>query len=134
MGLADLAKGVFDRRTKIDPQALRKAKPIHNAFVESEDLEDGSVVLVAPLTTQGTGFLGRFAQKAGKKANKQFELEPIGAFVWRLCDGKHTFEGISRKLREEFKLNKVEADASLSAFLQMLAQRKLITMMVVEKK
>jgi hypothetical protein len=61
-------------------------------------------------------------------------LEPVGAFVWSLCDGKHTFEGISRKLREEFKLSRLESDASLSAFLQMLSQRKLITMMVAEKK
>lgn len=134
MGLADVAKGFFDRRTRIDPEILRKAKPLRNAFVEFEKLEDGSIVLSAPLSTQGSGLLGRFAQKAGRPDRKQFELEPVGAFVWDICDGKHTFEGISRKLRERFKLSKVEADASLSAFLQMLAQRKLITMMVVEKK
>jgi len=78
--------------------------------------------------------MGKLAAKAGRPDQKQFELEPIGAFVWNLCDGKHTFEGISKKLREHFKLNRLEADASLSAFLQMLSQRKLITMMVSQKK
>lgn len=134
MGLADLAKGFFERRTRIDPASLRKTKPIRNTFVTWEVLEDGSLILKAPLTSQGRGIMGKIAQRAGKPSTKQFELEAVGAFVWDLCDGKHTFEGISKKLREEYKLNRLEADASLSAFLQMLSQRKLITMMVAEKK
>ncbi len=133
MGLVDLAKSVFERRTKIDPAALRKSKPARNTFVESETLEDGSIILSAPLSTQGRGIMGRIAERAGKPNTKSFELEPVGAFVWNLCDGKHTFEAISKKLREEYKLSKLEADASLSAFLQMLSQRKLITMMVSNK-
>jgi len=133
MGLVDLAKGIFDRRTKIDPTALRKSKPARNTFVKWEALEDGTIILVAPLSTQGRGVMGRIAKRAGKPDVKQFELEQVGAFVWNLCDGRHTFEGISKRLREEFKLSRLEADASLSAFLQMLSQRKLITMMVAEK-
>ncbi len=134
MGLVDLAKGVFDRRVRIDPDALRKTKPTRNTFVEMNSLEDGTLVLSAPLTTQGKGIMGKIATKAGKPNVKHFELEPVGAFVWGLCDGKNTFEGISKKLREEYKLNRLEADASLSAFLQMLSQRKLITMLMAEKK
>jgi hypothetical protein len=134
VGLVDLAKSIVDRRIRIDPAALRKTKPVRNTFVTSEQLEDGAVVLKAPLTSQGKGIMGRIAQKAGKPNVKHFELEAVGAFVWNLCDGKHTFEGISKKLREEYKLTRLEADASLSAFLQMLSQRKLITMMVADKK
>lgn len=134
MGLADLAKGLLDRRVKIDPASLRKARPTRNTFVTFELIDDGIVVLQAPLSTQGSGILGRIAKRSGRPDVKQFELEPVGAFVWNLCDGKHTFEGISRKLQEEFKLSRLEADASLSAFLQMLSQRKLITMMVADKK
>lgn len=134
MGLVDLAKGIFDRRVRIDPGALRKTKPTRNPFVKMESLEDGSMVLQAPLSSQGKGIMGKLAARAGKPDIKNFELEPIGAFVWGLCDGKHTFEGISKRLREEYKLNRLEADASLSAFLQMLSQRKLITMMVADKK
>ena len=133
MGLVDLAKGFFDRKVRIDPAALRKTKPTRNTFVKMEELEDGSLVLQAPLSSQGRGIMGRIAKKAGKPDVKNFELEPVGVFVWNLCDGKHTFEGISKRLREEYKLNRLEADASLSAFLQMLSQRKLITMMVEEQ-
>ncbi|MBC8066263.1 MAG: PqqD family protein [Chlorobia bacterium] len=134
MGLADIAKGLFDRKVRIDPEALRKTKPTRNTFVVAETQEDGTVILMALLSSQGRGVIGKIAQKAGKPDVKHFELETVGAFVWNLCDGKHTFEGISKKLREEFKLDRLEADASLSAFLQMLSQRKLITMMVATKK
>jgi len=134
MGLVELAKGVFERRAKVDVSELRKSKPIRNTFVVAEELEGGSLVLQAPLSTQGRGVLGRMAKKAGKPDVKHFELEQVGAFVWNLCDGKHTFDAISKKLRDEFKLSRLEADASLSAFLQMLSQRKLITMMVASKK
>jgi hypothetical protein len=134
MGLVDLAKRAFDKRSRVDPAALRKCKPIRNTFVTSEVQEDGSILLSAPLSTQGTGVLGRLAKRAGKADVKHFELEQIGAFVWNLCDGKITFDGISKKLAAEFKLSKLEADASLGAFLQMLSQRRLITMLAVEKK
>ena len=90
-------------------------------------------MLSAPLSTQGRGIMGRLARKAGKPDVKQFELEQVGAFVWEMCDGKNTFESISKGLRVEFKLSKLEADASLAAFLQMLSQRRLITMMVSDK-
>jgi hypothetical protein len=134
MGLVDLAKGIFDRRMRIDPTALRKTKPTRNGFVESEIHEDGTLVLLAPLSTQGRGIMGKIAKRTGKPDMKQFELEGVGSFVWNLCDGKNTFEAISKRLQAEYKLSRLEADASLSAFLQMLSQRRLITMMVAAKK
>ncbi len=64
--------------------------------------------------------------------HRTFELEPIGAFVWGLCDGQRTVEGIARALREQFKLNRVEAEAALVAFLQTLSRRGLITLLMPE--
>ena len=62
------------------------------------------------------------------------ELEEVGAFVWNLCDGKNSFEFIAKKLGAQFRLSRLESEASLTAFLQMLSQRKLITLMVASKK
>lgn len=134
MGLVQLAKRYFDPSEKLDPERLRKAKPIRNPAVTYEQGEDGTLLLSAPLTLQGRGFMGMIAKWMKAPDRKKFELEPFGAFVWNLCDGKHTFEGISKGLREQFKLNRLEADASLVAFLQMLSQRRLITMMVGKDK
>jgi hypothetical protein len=90
--------------------------------------------LQAPMSPGGKGWLSTMAKATKMPDVRRFELEPVGAFVWRMCDGKHTFEGISRRLREEFKMKRVEADAALGAFLQMLSQRKLITLMVKGQK
>ena len=128
MGLADLAKRRFGGRPAVSAERLRKAKPLRNPLVAWESLEDGTAALDAPLAQQGRGFMGMLARWMKAPATKKFELEPVGAFVWSLCDGAHTFDGISRKLRERYKMNRLEADAALSAFLQTLSQRRLVSL------
>jgi len=116
------------------PKALyAKAKPVRNEHVQSFPFE-GGVRLAAPLETQGTGFLGLLAKWTKMPDTKEFELETAGAYVWELCDGQHTTEGIARKLRERFKMNRLEAETALGAFLETLSRRRLITMNVPAKK
>jgi hypothetical protein len=134
MGLVNLAKKTFEGRKPMDPDVLRKAKPVRNPAVEWEVNDDGCALLQAPLETQGRGIMAAVAKRMKVPDKKQFELEPVGALVWEHCDGKHTVEAISRKLRDRYKMNRLEADAALSAFLQMLSQRRLITLMVGKDK
>ena len=134
MGLADVAKKFFDRRKSLSPEALQKSIPLRNPLVEVVSDDENGILLQQPLSPDGKGWMAYVARAKNIPAVKKVELEPVGAFIWRLCDGKHTFEGISRKLREEFKMKRVETDAALGAFLQMLAQRKLITLMVRGQK
>jgi hypothetical protein len=65
--------------------------------------------------------------------DKQVELEPIGAFVWNLCDGKRTVQGITEALQREFKITKVEAEASLLAFLDTLMKRRYVALEMPKK-
>lgn len=135
MGLVDVVKGIVAPRTpRIEIERLRKAKPMRNPFVEWEMDAEGNALLQAPLALQNPGLWGALARKMKAPNMKRFELEPVGALVWEHCDGKHTVETISRKLRERYKMNRLEADASLAAFLQMLSQRRLITLMVGQEK
>ncbi len=109
------------------PEELRKSKPLRNSLAEWELDEHGAITISAPLAESGKRF-ERWIQKLAKRpAVKSFELEPVGAFVWTLCDGKHTFDTMSRKLREKYKMSRTEAEASLQAFLYMLSQRGLLT-------
>jgi len=130
LGLVRVAKRLINRSESLQPEALRKSKPLRNPAVLQDIAEDGSLLLRAPLVQQGRGFAGLMAKWLKSPEHKKFELEPVGAFVWNLCDGRHTFEGISKRLREQFKMNRLEADAALLAFLQMLSQRRLITLTV----
>lgn len=116
------------KRPQFKEQQLRKAKPLRNPVAEWEVHEDGSALISAPLAKTGKRFEKWIQKFAKRPATKTFELEPIGAFVWGMCDGKHTFETMARKLRERYKMNRTEAEAALQAFLLMLNQRGLITM------
>lgn len=134
MGLVDLARKTVDSRTKLTADQLKRARPVRNPAVTWSEAGDGGLVLEAPLAQQGKGVAAWLAVKMKMPTTKKFELEPIGAFLWNLFDGMHTVDTISRKLREEFKMNRMEAEASLTAFLQMLTHKKLITMMIGKAK
>ncbi len=134
MELVRLAKRLVNRSEPLSGEKLKHSRPIRNSSVIQDKEEDGSILLLAPLDQQPNLLVAILAKWTKAPEHKKFELEPIGAFVWNLCDGKHTFEGISKRLREHFKMNRVEADAALLAFLQMLHQRRLITLTFGKEK
>jgi hypothetical protein len=133
MGLVQRISGFGAQKNRLDPKVMAKALPFRNDFVIEIDQPDGGLALQAPLEETGKGFWAALAKRSRTKPHKTFELEPVGAFIWRQCDGKTTFQSISKRLQAEYKLSRIEADASLGAFLQMLSQRRLITMMVDKK-
>ena len=133
MGLVELAKGLIQPKNQIPAEELRASKPLRNPVVKQDLQLDGTLLLSAPLALQGKGYVAWLAKKMNAPETKTFELEPVGAFVWMHCDGKHSFDAISRKLRDTYKMNRLEADAALSAFLQMLGQRRLISLKMAKK-
>jgi hypothetical protein len=134
MGLVGQVKGYLNKRTPLPANVMKTAIPVRNPFATIVEETDEVTILEAPLAETSRGFMALLAKSPKAPKTKRFELEAVGAFVWQLCDGKNTFEGISRQLLEKYKMQRVEADASLAAFLQMLAQRKLITLMVKGQK
>lgn len=130
--LATVKRLVAGHPRRMAKEAYLRSKPIRNALVETTEFEDGAVVR-APLLSQGTGMMGWLAKRANLPDTKEFELEAVGAFVWALCDGRHTVETIARKLRERFKMNRLEAETALGAFLETLSRRRLITLNVPDK-
>jgi len=134
MGLAQFLRNTFDRKPQLASDSLRTAIPIRNPDASIIAEEEDAVVIEAPLRQTSTGIIKLLAKSSKAPEMKRFEFESVGAYVWKLCDGINTFEGISKKLREKYKMQRVEADAALAAFLQMLAQRKLITLMVKGQK
>ena len=134
MGLVDLIKERVQGPAPMPVETLRKARPVRHPDVEWEEAEDGSILLQAPLEGQGRGFAAILARRMNLPAQKGFELEPIGGFVWLQCDGQTTVETIGKRLRERYKMNRVEADVALGAFLQTLGQRRLIVLTVGKTK
>jgi hypothetical protein len=126
------AKAIFDRTPpRLEVARYRSARPLRNPVIQWELAEDGSALLVAEVASlPAKPFLRWLQRRAPVPRERKFELEPVGAFVWSLCDGKTTVGAMAKRLQDRYTMNRVEAEASLAAFLQMLAQRGLITMIV----
>ena len=102
--------------------ALR-AVPRRLADVEIEPTSDGGGRLKVPLAPPRWG---RWVFRVPSGATKTFELDAIGVFVWRHCDGNHTVQQIIRKLATEYRLNLREAEVPTIPFLHTLARKGLI--------
>ncbi len=120
----------FRKQPRANRSDIRRARPIRNPAIRFESSDDGCIMLFVPVTQRG--FLGRTVGKVVPD-DKQVELEQVGAFVWNLCDGKRSVQGIVEALQREYKLTKVEAEASLLAFLETLMKRKYIALEVPKK-
>ena len=57
---------------------------------------------------------------------KDIVLDEVGSSVWELCDGKHDMGGIIAETSKTFKLNRREAEVSVTTYIKMLAERKLV--------
>lgn len=130
MGMDRLGKWVLGGRT-VSPDHLRGCAVVRNEAVIEMPTESG-LVLSVPLASQGSGMLGVLAKWVKSPSERKFELEEVGTFVWSCCDGKQTFETIAKKLRERFRMNRMESEVALADFLRTLGRRNLI--MLVEAK
>lgn len=58
--------------------------------------------------------------------HKKIELDEIGSDVWERCDGATSVEAITRAICSQYRLNRRQGETSVTAYLRMLAQRRLI--------
>lgn len=109
-----------------DRKAVMTLRPCQNTVINWEKRSDGSVLLHVPVKEFG-GKLGTAMQKLLKPPKERIvELDEVGGFVWELCDGHHTIEAIVQKTVKQFKLNRREAEVSVTMFLQTLHERNFI--------
>lgn len=100
------------------------SKPLRNRVVAWEHTDKGEIRIWMPRKKS-------WAAKTIERIfplpeNKEMVLDEIGSFVWELCDGKTTVEGIVVALEKKYKLNRKEVEVSVTQYLRTLAQRGLI--------
>jgi len=54
-----------------------------------------------------------------------FGLNPVGVFIWKRLDGRHTIEDIEKKLRQNCEDMPRAAEAHLKDFIQSLVEQGL---------
>lgn len=54
-----------------------------------------------------------------------FGLNPVGVFIWKRLDGRHTIEDIQKELRQNCEEMPREAEVHLKDFIQSLVEQGL---------
>ena len=55
------------------------------------------------------------------------QLNPVGSFIWKKCDGKHTLDEICHQLTQEFNIDLQTAQKDVDEFVNQLQERSLLT-------
>ncbi len=112
------------KRPDVDRGKVLKAFPLRNQLITWELDDKGEASLVIP---QKDKFLIRLTSKLFMLPNKRVVvLDSIGAFVWQMCDGKHTISQIIKALQKKHQLTRKEAETSLFTFIKQLGRRNFI--------
>jgi hypothetical protein len=72
-----------------------------------------------------------FFKKLIQKPYK-IDLDKVGTYIWKLCDGKHNVEAIIQKARQEFGSEIEPVEERVEKFVKQLSGTKLINLF--EKK
>jgi len=100
------------------------AWPVRNPSLTVHESEDGLVAVELPRRKDWVGNALGFLFFVPD--SKPVQLDEVGSFVWKLCDGEHTVNEMAVALAKEYKLNRREVDVSLTQYLQTLGKRGMI--------
>src|SRR5207249_834922 len=114
------------RPPQVDRQAALILRPGRNSALTWEKRESGEMILTVPQNERVSKLTRLMAKWLNAPTERCVELDEVGGFVWELCDGHHTVETIVQKTSREYKMNRREAEVSVTMFLQMLHERNFI--------
>ena len=104
-------------------QALR-ARPFRNPALEWEQGDEGEIRLLIPRRKDLMGRALCWILRA--PGHREIVLDDVGSDIWELCDGERSLEAIVYAVSKKYKMTLRECESSVSAFLKMLSERKLL--------
>jgi hypothetical protein len=104
-------------------------KPVKSSQVTETRLETGEVVLEYPLAVRP--LVAAVARRLGKSQEdliqiKKLQLDVLGTSVWDLFDGKRSVRRMIQIFAETHRLEKKEAEVSVTQFIRELGKRGLL--------
>jgi hypothetical protein len=126
---------LMGKKAKPTRAEVLASRPIRNPSVEWERQEREGEGDEAPRNTElmllkvprRKDKMGNLAAKMFKLPEfKKIELDEIGSDVWEWCDGTNTVEALTKAICTKYRLNRRQGETSVTAYLRMLAERRLI--------
>src|SRR5579859_580012 len=122
------------RPPEVDRKAVMLLRPGRNSLLSWEKQEGGETILTVPQNPKVGRVTRTVARWLRAPNERRVELDEVGGYVWELCDGGHTVENIVQKTSRQYKMNRREAEVSVTMFLQMLHERNFIAFYKKTKK
>ncbi len=111
-------------KERISRDAAYSAFPLRNARLSFERLDSGELAITIPRREEGWAKLLSLVFVVPKQ--RQVVLDQVGADIWDLCDGQHTVRDLVAHIASKYKLNRKEAEVSLTTYLKNLGKRGLV--------
>ena len=103
-------------------------KPAKNQHISETRLETGEVIIEYPVAVRP--LIAAVARRLGKTPNltqtRKLQLDALGTSVWDLIDGRHTVRRMITIFAETHRLEKREAEVSVTQFIRELGRRGLL--------
>lgn len=112
--------------------ACLSAAVVRNPQAQEKDLPEGRLELALPYRKPWV--IRIFSRKDRRTFQRRFELDEIGADLWRQIDGKRTAGNLVEYLARVRNLEPPQAQESMVAYLQMLMVRGLVGLVVPQEK
>lgn len=112
------------RRPRGNREALLRLRPVRNGAIEWQENDQGEAELTIPYRKDRWARVVAFLVHLPEA--RKVQLDEVGTYVWRLCDGEHTVDAIVRAMIKEYMMSRAEVEASVARYLQMLAERRFI--------
>jgi hypothetical protein len=119
---------LFKKRPRLTRAEALAALPLRNSSVQTQELPGGELAVIIPRRNSPLLLLLSLVFMIPKQ--RQVVLDAVGAGVWRLCDGEHSVADLIAAVQEEHRLNRKEAEASITAYLRRLGKRGLVAFAV----
>lgn len=112
------------RKQRISRDTAYAAYPLRNAHLAYERQDNGELTITVP--RREDGWVRLLARIFVVPKQRQVVLDQVGADIWELCDGRHTVRELVSHVAGKYKLNKKEAEVSLTTYLKNLGKRGLV--------
>jgi hypothetical protein len=134
-----ILKTIKERVTGTKPKFTRAevlaARPHRNPAIEwnREVLRDGEPAVALLIIPRRRDRWGNVAAKLFRLPDgRKLELDEIGSDVWEMCDGTYTVEAVTKAICAKYRLNRRQGETSVTAYLRMLAERRLVALRVTK--
>ena len=117
-------------RPELSRSEALSLRPAKNQHVVEERLGADEVIIEYPMTVKPwvSALLQRFGGRSEPVRTKKLQLDELGTAVWDMVDGQRSVREIVAEFADTHRLERKEAEVSVTHFLRMLGQRGLIGM------